>query len=207
MDTEKIKEMKKSEKAKAIKNGQSVQESPDEKLAEKAKTDHKSFSKKEVKEIKDKAKGITRTDDEKLSCAVCGSPILKGQAYKTLPADEKNGRRHYHQSSCSPGSPNWMKFRGDKAKIKLTPKKEAKIIKGAVNSTQGKKHKGEGISNFNHQIAAISGKLDILLIKGTTITQVAKENITKERFLSHVKHLAKDHKISITEKDGTYKIT
>lgn len=58
-------------------------------------------------------------------CVVCSFPILQGQAYKTLTTDAKNKeKRFYHESSCSPGSESWIKFRGEKTKMKPSKKQK-----------------------------------------------------------------------------------
>lgn len=138
--------MKKNLKAKkpdSEKTSKTKLDQADALLKEKAKTDKKTFSKEEVKAIKDKAKGVDRSQGESLKCAVCDNPILKGQAFKTLVADEKHGRRHYHQATCSPGSPNWKKFRGESHSEKVpakAPKKSPKAeeVKPVVKETESK---------------------------------------------------------------------
>jgi len=148
---------------------ETVKEKPQKKSVEK---DKPKMTKKEIKEVKDKAKGTVRAD-EPLTCTVCGMAILKGQAYKILPADGKNGRRFYHQSSCSPGSPNWMKFRGDKATIKPT----SKPVKRERANTEGKKTASKP-SNGQPREGTISSRIVLALKnspKGLTMEQIVKE--------------------------------
>jgi hypothetical protein len=162
----------------------------DKKLDEKQKTDKKKFTKKEVKAIKDKAKGVNRADSE-MECAICGNPILKGQAFKTLPADGKNGRRHYHQATCSPGSPNWMKLRGDKAKIK--PSK----IKAKAN------HGKRTMNKYGHVPGSGGDKIDELLEKGITMNDLSKRNFSKSRIQAHISQL-RNRGFKVIEKNDIY---
>jgi hypothetical protein len=98
-----------------------------------------------IKRVKDQLKGTARAETaDDLVCAVCGLPILKGQAYKMIPADEKNGRRHYHQSTCSPGSPNWATFRKGKSHIKETEKMKKKTQRAAKRAERKMNGYAEG---------------------------------------------------------------
>jgi hypothetical protein len=60
-------------------------------------------------------------------CFVCKRPILKGQAYKTVPKDEKHKEeRNYHSATCGVGSKAWAEMSKSGISKKLAEAKEKK---------------------------------------------------------------------------------
>lgn len=81
--------------------------------------------------------------------------------------------------------------------LAVKPPKEKKAKKGG----------GEARTQFGHLVSAISGKIDLELMKGGKLEEIATAVGTDVgRVKSHMKHLEKDKEVKISETDGVLKV-
>jgi hypothetical protein len=90
--------------------------------------------------------------------------------------------------------------------VKAEEKKETKkaTTKGKPTAAE---EKATGKNAYGHTLGKQSAQLDELLERGGTLESMAKAIGSSEgRVKSHVKHLREDLEVTVTEKEGVYRI-
>jgi hypothetical protein len=111
---------------------------------------------------------------------------------------------------------NGHKAEAKVAKVESTTTKKTDAVKETPSTTTTKpttkgkppvEEKASGRTAYGHALGAQSGQIDLLLEKGGTLEEIAgKIGSSEGRVKSHMKHLREDLKITVTEKDGLFKI-
>ena len=114
---------------------------------------------------------------------------------------KKNGQGKKHEKIQKPETKETKKVTAENKSQEITPETKPKKSKKEKTPKKGKAERNE----FGHAVGTQSAIIDQMLAKGSDLKSIAEKiGSSRGRVRAHVKHLQKDHKLSVSEKGGTW---